>query len=282
MDKITIENLEVFAYHGVLAEENALGQKFLISVTMELDTWRAGTSDDLNASVNYSLVCHEITKWMQQEQIQLIERVAEMIAERLLDTFSLIKRVKVTVKKPWAPIMLPLETVAVTIVRGWHTVYLSIGSNIGDKKAHLDFAIEQLEQHKKIRNVKATSYYETEPYGFTEQDLFLNACLELETMMEPEELLSELQRIELQDGRTRDIHWGPRTLDLDILFYDRILYHSENLLIPHPEIAKRMFVLEPMCELAQWFVHPVYQKTMEELLEERKNKDRENDDDRLN
>lgn len=282
MDKITIENLEVFAYHGVLAEENALGQKFLISVTMELDTWRAGTSDDLNASVNYSLVCHEITKWMQQEQIQLIERVAEMIAERLLDTFSLIKRVEVTVKKPWAPIMLPLETVAVTIVRGWHTVYLSIGSNIGDKKAHLDFAIEQLEQHKKIRNVKATSYYETEPYGFTEQDLFLNACLELETMMEPEELLSELQRIELQDGRTRDIHWGPRTLDLDILFYDRILYHSENLLIPHPEIAKRMFVLEPMCELAQWFVHPVYQKTMEELLEERKNKDRENDDDRLN
>ena len=110
----------------------------------------------------------------------------------------------------------------------------------------------------------------------------MNACLELETMMEPEELLSELQRIELQDGRTRDIHWGPRTLDLDILFYDRILYHSENLLIPHPEIAKRMFVLEPMCELAKWFVHPVYQKTMEELLEERKKKDRENDDDRFN
>lgn len=268
LDKIKIENIEIFANHGVFPEENRLGQKFLISATLYTDTRKAGKSDDLTASIHYGEVSQFIDSYMKAHTYQLIERVAESLAEELLVYTPLLQKVKIEVKKPWAPVGLPLETVSVEIERQWHTVYIALGSNIGDSKKYLDDAVSQLNELSNTSVVKCSKYYVTPPYGMVEQDDFLNGCLELKTLLVPEELLEELHRIEQNAGRERVVHWGPRTLDLDIIFYDDLVLEMEELCIPHVEMHKRTFVLEPLHDIAPYKRHPVYGKTVHEMLEE--------------
>lgn len=268
MDQIKIENLEIYAKHGVFPEENKLGQKFLVSVVLYTDTRKAGKTDDLTASIHYGEVSQFIDSYMKEHTYQLIERVAESLAEELLLNIPRLEKVRLEVKKPWAPIGLPLESVSVEIERQWHTAYLAMGSNMGDKKAYLDFAVEKLQELRLAEVTKISEFYTTPPYGVTEQDDFLNGCLELRTLLTPEELLEALHEIEQQAGRERVIHWGPRTLDLDIIFYDDLVLEEENLCIPHVEMHKRTFVLRPMHDIAPYKRHPVYGKTVREMLEE--------------
>lgn len=266
MDKITVKHLELFAHHGVFPEETALGQKFILNLTLYLSTRRAGRSDDLTASIHYGEVSHFATKFLQEHTWKLIESVAEQLARALLLEYPLLEQVDVEVEKPWAPIGLPLETVSVAIHRGWHTVYVALGSNLGDKRAYLDGAVAKLQAHPDCRVVQVSDYLVTAPYGGVEQDDFLNGALELRTLLEPEELLDTLHEIEQAAGRERVIHWGPRTLDLDILLYDDLILDTPTLHIPHKEMSLRDFVLEPMVQIAPWVRHPLLGKTMEELL----------------
>ncbi len=267
-DYIRIRDLVVFANHGVLKEENVLGQKFLFSIEMETDMMQACLTDDLTESVNYAEVSALVTKYAQSHTFALLEHLAERVARLLLMEFPLILCVKVEIKKPWAPVGLPLDTVSVEITRKRHKVYLSIGSNMGDKKAYLDQAVESLNNHPWIRVTNVSDYLVTAPYGGVEQDDFLNGCLELETVMQPQELLDTLHVIEQDLGRVRKIHWGPRTVDLDILFYDDLVMNTQNLIIPHKEIPLRDFVLTPLSQIAPDFVHPVLHKTVAQMREE--------------
>lgn len=267
MDKIKIQNLEVFAKHGVFKEETALGQKFLLNATLYTDTRKSGKTDELSDSTNYGEVCHFMTEYMRNNTYQLIEAAAEYLAEAMLLQFSLIKKIDLEIKKPWAPIGLPLESVSVQIERGWHQVYLSIGSNMGDKKVHLDFAAATLKGMSKIKDIIVSDYIQTEPYGGVEQDMFLNGAVALQTIMTPEELLTVLHEIEAKAGRERLIHWGPRTLDLDILFYDDLVMDSEDLIIPHIDMQNRTFVLEPLAQLCPGKVHPVLRQTVKQMLD---------------
>lgn len=268
MDKIKIENLQVFAKHGVFPEENVLGQKFLISAILYTDTRKAGKTDDLTASIHYGEVSQFIYDYMQSHTYQLLERVVESLAEELLLHTPHLEKVQIEVKKPWAPVGLPLDTVAVEIERAWHTVYIALGSNMGNEKAYLDDAVGALGQIPGCEITKVSSFLVTPPYGMVEQDDFLNGCLELRTLLTPEELLEELHKIEQSAGRKRVVHWGPRTLDLDIIFYDDIFYRSETLCIPHVEMHKRKFVLEPLKEIAPDMRHPATGKTVTEMLDE--------------
>lgn len=266
MDKIKIEDLEVFASHGVFPEENKLGQKFLVSAVLELDTREAGRTDDLTASIHYGQVCQFIDSYMKAHTFQLLERAAEKLAEELLLCTPRLERVRLELKKPWAPIGLPLKTVSVEIERQWHTAYIALGSNLGNRREYLDQAKEALDRLPHSHVEKVSRYYETPPYGMTEQDNFLNACLELRTLMTPMELLKALQETEHVAGRERIIHWGPRTLDLDIIFYDDEVIQREELCVPHVEMHKRKFVLEPLHDIAPYKRHPVYGKTVREML----------------
>ncbi|MDO5154791.1 MAG: 2-amino-4-hydroxy-6-hydroxymethyldihydropteridine diphosphokinase [Eubacteriales bacterium] len=267
MDCIQIENLELFGYHGVFEEEAFLGQKFIVSAKLFLNTRKAGMTDDLKDSLDYGQVCQKIKKIVETERYMLIERLAEVLAESLLLAFDQIREIELSVKKPWAPVHVHVDTVGVTIKRAWHKAYLSIGSNMGDREGYLDFAIDQLNALSDTKVTNASDYLETEPYGNVEQDKFLNGALEIETLKSPQELLETVLSIEKEAHRERLIHWGPRTLDIDILFYDNLVIREEHLLIPHIEIPKREFVLKPLATIAPYYVHPISGKMIIELLD---------------
>lgn len=268
MDKINIKNLEVFARHGVLPEENVLGQKFLISTSLYMDLSGAGKTDDIVKTLDYAEICRAIKSFVENNTFKLIETVAERLAAMLLTKYHPLQRVWLEVKKPWAPIVMPCETISVEIDRSRHTAYIALGSNIGDRESYLRFAISELEKAQNCRVLTVSSFINTKPQGFTEQDDFLNGCLKLETLMTPFELLGLLLDIEKKAGRVRDVRWGPRTLDLDIIFYDDIVMSDKTLRIPHAQAHKREFVLAPLCEIAPGLLHPALNKTVEEMLEE--------------
>src|SRR6185312_3606630 len=146
------------------------------------------------------------------------------------------------------------------------TVYLSLGSNIGDRARNLQAALDQL-AGAGVRIVRASPAYETEPVEFTAQRWFLNLAAEAETELFPMQLLGRIGRVERALGRVRGIPKGPRIIDIDILFYASVVMRSAKLEIPHPGIAARRFVLAPLADLAPDLRHPVTRKTVREMLE---------------
>ncbi|HEM6115768.1 2-amino-4-hydroxy-6-hydroxymethyldihydropteridine diphosphokinase [Streptococcus pluranimalium] len=145
-------------------------------------------------------------------------------------------------------------------------VYLSLGSNLGDKLAYLKQAIQRLSQLPKTRFVKASSFFQTAAWGKTDQDDFINAVVQLDTDLEALELLYQCQEIEMDLDRVRHEHWGPRTIDIDILLYGEATYHSPELIVPHPYMMERAFVLVPLAELTEDFVIPTTGQTILEAL----------------
>ncbi len=147
------------------------------------------------------------------------------------------------------------------------SAYIALGSNLGDRELNLLRAIAEIGKLKgtKIRNI--SGFYDTEPVGPAGQENFLNSVLQVETSLTPHELLAELQRIETEVfKRKRTVQWGPRTMDLDILFYDNLVIAEENLAIPHPRLHERRFVLAPLAEIAPDLVHPQSGVTVGNLL----------------
>ena len=146
-------------------------------------------------------------------------------------------------------------------------VYIALGSNVGDRAAMLARAIEEMKRAG-LRVLRRSSLYETEPVGGPPQPWFLNAVVEAETELTPQRLLHALQEIERAMGRQRSVAFGPRTLDLDILFDGESVMRNGELEVPHPRLAQRRFVLAPLAELAPQLIHPVLHKTVAELLAE--------------
>lgn len=149
-----------------------------------------------------------------------------------------------------------------------HTVFLSIGSNVGDKLQNCKDAIENLADSKKITIIKTSSFYETEPWGDIDQDWFINCVVEIKTELDARNLLLLLLNIEKGLGRNRAKKGGPRAIDMDILFFNGEIIKTDNLVVPHPFLDKRRFVLAPLTEIAPDFIHPVLKKSVAELLKE--------------
>ncbi|ACA44242.1 2-amino-4-hydroxy-6-hydroxymethyldihydropteridine diphosphokinase [Clostridium botulinum] len=147
-----------------------------------------------------------------------------------------------------------------------HTAYVAFGSNIGEKENYIKRALEKIEE-RGMKIIKVSSIYETEPYGVLDQDSFLNGVVKIETNLTPEDLIGELLHIEKQLDRVRERRWGPRTIDLDIIFYDDLIINEKDLVIPHKDMENREFVLKPLCDIDENFIHPVLKKSVRELYD---------------
>ena len=148
-----------------------------------------------------------------------------------------------------------------------HSVIISVGSNIGDKQDNCQKGIDRLMASGNAVLVKASRFYRTSPVDYLDQDWFVNAAVKIETLLEPLELLEVLKAVQQQCGRTKSgIRFGPRVLDLDIIFYDRLVMKSPTLEIPHPRMHKRRFVLQPICDIDPDIVHPLLNISVKSLL----------------
>ncbi len=189
---------------------------------------------------------------------------------------SAVRKVKVVS----APVLKKSKKEA-KIKKGPHIAYLGLGSNVGDRDEYIEQAIFLLSKTQGIKVTKKSANYETEPEGNTDQPKFLNLAVQIQTTLDPYKLLSVLHDTENALGRERDVEWGPRTIDLDLLLYDDLIISDDKLQIPHPLLHERLFVLKPLSEIAPNAVHPALEKTIAEIYEERKNDIGEKYDDEL-
>jgi len=149
-----------------------------------------------------------------------------------------------------------------------HSAFISIGSNIGKPVENCRKGLSALEDAHGIQLIKASKFYKTEPVDYKDQAWFINAVVEISTFLEPIQLFNSLKLIEKEAGRTEDgIRFGPRVLDLDIIFFEDLVLETPDLVIPHPRMDNRRFVLKPLCDINPDLVHPIFHKTMRDLLE---------------
>lgn len=268
MDKIHIKDLKIIGFHGAIPEEKVLGQKFVLSFELDVDLRQAGKNDDLTKTVHYGELAQKVEEEFTKTSYDLIEKAAEEICEFVLLNYPLVKKVKLLLKKPWAPTRKHVEYVAVEIERKWNKVYIAAGSNLGDKEETLKEAIYKIDKRKDCVVTKVSNFYTTDPVGYEDQDQFVNCVFEINTLQTPSELMDTLLEVEKDFKRERIIRWGPRTLDLDIIFYNDIISYDEHILIPHPRAHERQFVMKPMCDINPYYVHPIYRKRVMDISSE--------------
>lgn len=165
--------------------------------------------------------------------------------------------------------------------KGVVTAYLSIGSNVGDREEYVEQALFLLDKNPNVEMLKHSQSYETEPEGGGDQPSFINAAVAVKTKLDPYKLLELCQEIEATLGREREIEWGPRTIDLDILLYGDEIISDDKLSVPHPLMHERMFVLKPLREIAPQVMHPILEKSIAALYDSRKAESGEKYDDEL-
>lgn len=265
-DEIIISGLKVFAWHGVYEEEREKGQNFIINAKLLLDTAAAGNSDSLEDSVDYGKVSLFIDEFMRINQFNLLETIVNRLARKILVKFPMVESVILEVAKPEAPIPVPLDNVSVRVERSWHRAYIASGSNMGDSEDLIRSAMENLDADENCRVLRKSKMYRSKPYGGIAQDDYFNNVFCLDTLYSPLELLFRLQEEEKEAGRERTVRWGPRTLDLDIIYYDDLILERDHLRIPHLEMSKRDFVLLPLSEIAPYKRHPILGMTTLEML----------------
>lgn len=266
MDKINLKGLKIFANHGVLAQEKENGQEFVIDLTIFTKTREAGLLDDLNKTINYAELSLYVNEVFKEKTFDLIEAASEYLAQKILVKFYPVKGIELVVHKPQAPIEVPFEDVSVTIKREWHRAYIAVGSNLGDSRAIIRNGIDELAAYEDIVLLKESSLIDTKPYGVEDQPDFVNGMIEIDTLLDPYELLYRIHEVEASNKRERLTHWGPRTLDLDIIYYDELVMRSKDLTIPHADMQYRSFVLKPLREINPYKEHPVTKLTADEMI----------------
>ena len=255
MDRILIDDLRLLCIIGALPHEREAAQPLRVDLSIGVDLRDAGRSDELDDTVNYGLVAERIVELASASKHVLLEKLATEIAELVL-SFDRVDDVDLTLTKLRPPVPEPLGTTAVHISRTRaesevaplrrHEAIVALGSNLGDRENYLRYAVGEL------GTVTAQSQvFETEPIGGPDaQDAYLNMVCKVETSLDPFAFLRRCQRIEAGALRQRVVRWGPRTLDVDILFFDDVELVSADLIVPHPRINERRFVLTPLEEVA--------------------------------
>lgn len=249
-DRIVLKDIHVYAYVGVLPHERAEGQNFYLDLALYQGYSRAGLTDNLDHTVSYAEVALLAKQVAAQSSRQLLEALAEDIAREILAAYPKLCCVEVTVHKPEAPIETEFSDVTYTIRRyRTYPVRLGLGSNLGDRLAYIQQAVGTLKDHPQIHHLRLSRIFESKAWGLEDQADFLNAVVAFETSLNPWDLLDLCRDLEKAAKRERKIHWGPRTLDVDIITYGDYLSTDPDLVLPHPYREERHFVQLPFYEL---------------------------------
>ena len=254
-DQIEISAIRTVAIVGALPHEREIAQPLQIDLTLDVDLGDAGRSDDLDDTVHYGWVADQVVAVVSESKDVLLERLAARVADEVL-TFDRVEAVTVTLTKLRPPIAVDAASTAVRITRtrstagvapqSSHRAFIALGSNLGDRREFLRMGVRGLDGV-----VAMSQVYETDPVGGPDdQGAYLNMVVEVETTLDPFALLRRCQRIEGEAMRQRVVHWGPRTLDVDIIMYDDATIDTADLVVPHPFFAQRRFVLTPLAEIA--------------------------------
>ncbi len=255
VDQIEISGLRAVTIVGALPHEREIPQPLTIDLAFDVDLHDAGRNDELGDTVHYGLVADRVVAVVEESKDILLERLVSRIADEVL-AFDRVEAVDVRLTKVRPPLAVDATSTSVRIRRtraeaavpahSSQTAYVALGSNLGDREEYLRLGVCGL------GNVTAMSdVFETDPVGGPDdQGPFLNMVVEIETSLDPYALLRRCQRIEAEAMRQRIVHWGPRTLDVDIVLYDGVTMATDDLIIPHPRFAERAFVLAPLADIA--------------------------------
>lgn len=259
-DRIELTGLRAFGHHGVLAQERRDGQEFVIDVVLHLDTGPAAATDDLARTVDYGGLAVRVADAVRTDPVDLIETLAARIAAVCLEPVQVLAA-DVVVHKPGAPITESFGDVAVSIHRTRADlllnarpqepadVVLALGSNLdspaGDRTATLRAAVAALGGLPGLDVGTVSPWVETAPVGGPPQPDYRNAVLLARTTLSPRELLAAVHEVEDRYGRARQVRWGPRTLDIDVIAYADLISNAPDLQLPHPRAHQRAFVLAP-------------------------------------
>lgn len=276
--EIHLRGLRAYGHHGVFDFEKTDGQEFSVDVRLSGDFSRAANTDRLEDTVDYGAVADLAASIVSTERYDLIEALAARIADAIAGTITIPCRVEVTVHKPSAPIAHDFTDVTVraeAVSSGTAcedaqgsgtssdqpiTAVLSLGANQDNPRGQLEDALRAIDRLPRVSVVQTSGFYSTAPVGGVEQDDFVNCAAVVEADCSPRELLASLQGIEVAQGRVREVRWGPRTLDIDIVRLAaadkdidspeaQILSDDPVLTLPHPRAHERAFVLVPWAEM---------------------------------
>ena len=255
IDRIEVRGLVVTTVVGVLPHERTIAQPLQIDLDLHVDLRDAGRTDDLSDTADYGDVAERVAAVVRESKDTLLERLADRVAEMLV-TIDRVEAADVKITKLRPPIPEQLDSTAVHIHRSrrdyddvrsdQHQAIIALGSSLGDREGYLRLAVGSFDYIQAISQV-----FETDPVGGPDgQGAYLNMVMAVRTTLDPYALLRRCRQIEAAAYRQRVLHWGPRTLDLDLLFYDDVHIDDPYLTVPHPRFAERRFVLAPLQEVA--------------------------------
>lgn len=256
VEQIELRGVRAFGRHGVLDSERRSGQEFGVDLVLRVDTAVAAASDDVAATVNYASVAADVVSIVGGPAVNLIETLAALIADRVLGSYPAVQSLVVTVHKPHAPVGVPFDDIVIQLERRRDVaVTIGLGANLGSPTHTLRAALGGLSAIPGVWGWRASGLYRTAPVGGPEQPDYVNAVATARTALAPRAILALLHTMEQAFGRTRDAHWGPRTLDLDLIQYGQVgaegevVLGGEDLQLPHPRAHERAFVLVPWLEV---------------------------------
>jgi len=277
MFKIIVKDLNLFGYHGVKESEKRNGQNFCFNIKILFNKNSFLNNDNLENTLNYSEVIELLKDINSNQRFNLLETLSQVVANKIIEMSSLIEKVTVKIEKTSPPIKENIESVGVEyslgreniesgekgklksgkvesrkVKDGEVNVYMSLGSNIGNKEDNLRKAVDLIGSSPNIDILKVSSIYETEPMYFKDQDYFYNIVLQARVngKISPFGMIGFLKGIEYDMGRKRvENKYGPRIIDIDLLYYGEISIESDFLILPHPGIEERKFVLVPLSEI---------------------------------
>ena len=272
--QICIKGISVNTIIGCRERERNTPQELIINLKLELDNCaEVKASDDLNNTIDYDKIIYHVKATVENTSYQLLEKLAIHINEALLKEYSLVVSSSVELVKPAICGVLANEIkVAHTTIREYN-IALALGSNAENlPKQQIITAIEILATY--VKNIKISKLYKTKPYGYQPQNDFYNAVICGTTTLKPDMLLAKIKKIEKMLGKNEICLNGPRIIDIDIIFFDNMVYQHNFLIIPHPQMHLRDFVLTPLSDVANSWVHPVLHKDVNTLYSELKDADK--------